>query len=325
MNTVTFDVNGTLLDPEAIDAALELPPGEGLAVRALDDAIAQSMTDALAGDHRPFSSYLVAALRRRLALGGLGESRLGAAREVAAAMPAYADALPALARLRGAGFRLAALSNSAREDAEWSLEHAGLREAFDCVTGSDEVGTFKPAPAMYERSLAKLGVPAAGAWMLAAHGWDLLGARRAGMRTAWVSRKELILLETVPEPDVRAASLLDAAKLIVAGASARSRCVEILYFDGCPSYARLLPRLRELVAEAGRDPQAIALRPIETADAAQRERFLGSPTVRVDGADVDPTAAGREDFGLKCRIYRSPAGQAAVPPERWIRAALGPE
>lgn len=97
--------------------------------------------------------------------------------------------------------------------------------------------------------------------------------------------------------------------------------VELLYFDGCPSYERLLPRLSELVAAA--DPDAeFELRQVESIEAAERERFLGSPTVRVDGLDVDPGAASREDFGLKCRLYRSGEGTSGLPPEQWIRDAL---
>jgi hypothetical protein len=98
--------------------------------------------------------------------------------------------------------------------------------------------------------------------------------------------------------------------------------VELLYFDGCPSYERLLPRLSELVA--GADPDAeVELRRVESIKAAERERFLGSPTVRIDGVDVDPGAADREDFGLKCRLYRTEEGTSGLPPERWIRDALG--
>ena len=97
--------------------------------------------------------------------------------------------------------------------------------------------------------------------------------------------------------------------------------IELLYFDGCPSYERLLPRLRELVAET--DPDlAIELRRVESIEDAERERFLGSPTVRVDGADVDPGAGAREDFGLICRLYRSDGETAPFPPEQWIRTAL---
>jgi hypothetical protein len=54
-----------------------------------------------------------------------------------------------------------------------------------------------------------------------------------------------------------------------------------------------------------------------------RERTLpGLPTVRVNGVDVDPTAAERSDFGLKCRIYRSTERASPLPPEHWIRTTL---
>lgn len=97
--------------------------------------------------------------------------------------------------------------------------------------------------------------------------------------------------------------------------------VELLYFDGCPSYAELLPTLRELLASEGVE-QEIGLRPVETPEEAERERFLGSPTVRIDGEDVDPTAQDRDDFGMKCRLYRTAEGLVRTPPETWIRAAL---
>ncbi len=97
--------------------------------------------------------------------------------------------------------------------------------------------------------------------------------------------------------------------------------IELLYFDGCPSYEALLPALRELLASEGIEDQ-IELRRVETPEDAERERFLGSPTVRVDGQDVDPGASERGDFGLECRLYRSEDGMSRTPPEPWIRAAL---
>ncbi len=97
--------------------------------------------------------------------------------------------------------------------------------------------------------------------------------------------------------------------------------VEVLYLDGCPSHAALLPRLQKLASEAGVEEQ-IVLRRIDTTEAAEGERFLGSPTVRVDGVDVDPGAADRTDFGLKCRIYRSKGSVSSTPADEWIRLAL---
>lgn len=96
--------------------------------------------------------------------------------------------------------------------------------------------------------------------------------------------------------------------------------IELLFFHGCPGHERLLPCLRELAEQHGTE---LVVRAVETPVDAQRERFLGSPTVRVNGRDIDPGADERTDFGLKCRLYRSTeGGQSSVPPESWIRAAL---
>ncbi len=97
--------------------------------------------------------------------------------------------------------------------------------------------------------------------------------------------------------------------------------VQVLYFDGCPNHEALLPKLYRLVRAAGVG-EGIELVRIEDDDAAQRERFLGSPTVRIDGQDVDPGAGARGDYGLKCRLYATPEGLRGTPPDEWIVAAL---
>jgi len=95
--------------------------------------------------------------------------------------------------------------------------------------------------------------------------------------------------------------------------------LEVLYFDGCPSHERLLPVVRALASEHG---VQLTLRRIEDAAQAVHARFLGSPSMRVNGVDIEPGADERTDFGLKCRLYRSPDGQSGLPPEAWIRRAL---
>ena len=97
--------------------------------------------------------------------------------------------------------------------------------------------------------------------------------------------------------------------------------VELLYFDGCPSSEALLPRLREVLSAEGVAGD-LELRRVESPEDAEREGFLGSPTVRVDGDDVEPSARTRTDYGLKCRLYRTESGASAVPPEEMIRRAL---
>jgi len=97
--------------------------------------------------------------------------------------------------------------------------------------------------------------------------------------------------------------------------------VELLYFDGCPNHEALLPRLRELLAREDISTE-IDLRRITDDGTAQRERFLGSPTVRVNGRDVEPNAERRTDYGLECRLYRIPTGLSGQPREEWLQAAL---
>ena len=95
--------------------------------------------------------------------------------------------------------------------------------------------------------------------------------------------------------------------------------LEVLYFDGCPSHQQLMPALRTLAGEYG---VQLTLRRIEDVADAEHRRFLGSPSVRVNGVDVEPGADERTDFGMHCRLYRSRDGQAGLPPESWIRQAL---
>jgi len=97
--------------------------------------------------------------------------------------------------------------------------------------------------------------------------------------------------------------------------------IELLYFDGCPGHEAILPRLRELLAQAGVD-EPVLQRRVESDKAAQQERFLGSPTLRVDGVDVDSGAAHRADYGLKCRLYSTPGGLRGAPADEWILDAL---
>jgi hypothetical protein len=97
--------------------------------------------------------------------------------------------------------------------------------------------------------------------------------------------------------------------------------IELLYFDGCPNHEALLPRLRQIVADNEISAE-VELRKITDDAAARRERFLGSPSVRVDGRDVEPDAEHRTDYGMKCRLYRTATGLSGQPTEESLRVAL---
>ena len=104
--------------------------------------------------------------------------------------------------------------------------------------------------------------------------------------------------------------------------SARPRpLVEILYFDGCPNHESALSLVERLDRELGTGAE-INLVNVDDRQAATRLRFLGSPTIRVDGVDVDPMTARRNDYALSCRIFNTAHGPAGQPEERWVRDAL---
>lgn len=97
--------------------------------------------------------------------------------------------------------------------------------------------------------------------------------------------------------------------------------IEILYFAGCPNYEALVSRLPKLLDHAGVKAE-VTLRQVESEEHARRSRFLGSPTVRVDGRDVEPDADRRTDYGLKCRLYRTRDGIVGMPPDTLVVDAL---
>jgi hypothetical protein len=97
--------------------------------------------------------------------------------------------------------------------------------------------------------------------------------------------------------------------------------VEILYFEGCPNHESARVLVERVASELQIEPQ-IRLVEVTDPDAAAELRFLGSPTVRVEGVDVEPGAESRRDFALSCRIYRSEPAVAEQPDERWVREAL---
>jgi hypothetical protein len=97
--------------------------------------------------------------------------------------------------------------------------------------------------------------------------------------------------------------------------------VEILYFEGCPNYEPARALVERLARELDLEPE-IELIEVADPEAADALRFLGSPTVRVEGMDVEPGAEERHDFAFSCRIYRSDGGASEQPEESWVRDAL---
>jgi hypothetical protein len=93
--------------------------------------------------------------------------------------------------------------------------------------------------------------------------------------------------------------------------------IEILYFRGCPHYQPTVERVRDVVQAKGLDAEIYEVEVRSEAE-AQRLRFLGSPTVRIDGVDIEPSAPDRAEFSLSCRMY----GGSGIPASEIVARAL---
>jgi hypothetical protein len=97
--------------------------------------------------------------------------------------------------------------------------------------------------------------------------------------------------------------------------------VELLFWEGCPSHPQALEQLREAMRELGLDAEAVEVRHVDTDELAAAECFVGSPTIRVDGVDVQEP--GDEPAALTCRVYHRRDGRISpLPDPADVRDAL---
>ena len=204
-SVILFDVNETLLDLAGVRAVLieALGSAERLAewfFRLLHGSLVANETDRF----RSFELISVEALNAMGRRYGT-EIDSSVADELVTAfrsLPAHGDVPQALDRLRSAGFRLAALSNGSAVGIPLQLTNAGIVDRFDTIVSVEEAGRFKPDPAPYRTALKRLGIPAADALMVAAHDWDIVGARNVGIPGAFVSRHGSVWSLPEPPPEI---------------------------------------------------------------------------------------------------------------------------
>lgn len=98
--------------------------------------------------------------------------------------------------------------------------------------------------------------------------------------------------------------------------------IEFFFFAGCPSHGPALERLNGVLDSLAL-PRGVVVREVTTEEQARELGFIGSPTIRVDGEDIDPPGLEGEPPGLSCRIYRLEDGRISpLPSESMIRRAI---
>ncbi len=213
-----FDVNETLLDLGALDPQFERVFGDGSMRQAwFGQFLALWLTELVTGEYTPFGTIGGSALEMVAERQGVDLSDedkqqiLGGMQE----LPPHPEVEESLGRLRDAGVRLAALTNSTQQVADAQIDNSGLREYFEQVLSADAAQSLKPAPAPYRMAAENLGVEVEQVRLVAAHAWDVTGAMRAGCAAAFVARPGMVLNPLAGRPDVVGADLREVADQII--------------------------------------------------------------------------------------------------------------
>jgi 2-haloacid dehalogenase len=218
-HVIVFDLIGTLLDLQAMDAHFERFFGDA-AVRKewFMQTLQLAMAAVLMNAYEDFGVQADTALEmtaRHYKVSMLGEEKnmiLGTLRK----LRPFPEVAQSLQRLRDAGIRLATLTNSTVKVAEDQLTSAGLREHFEQVISADEIQCFKPAPEVYHLAARQLEVEPSQVRLVSAHDWDVTGALRAGCEAAFIARPGQVMNPFGPQPFVKGADLADVVEQILA-------------------------------------------------------------------------------------------------------------
>lgn len=203
---VIFDVNETLLDlaPLRRSVGQVLPGGEQLLAQWFSTMLHYSLVETLTGNYHDFGQIGTAALMMVAESKGVELDPAVARQAIAGTitqLPAHADVVPALKVFKARGFKVVSLTNSSNAGVAAQFKFAGLTEYFERRFSVEDIQAYKPDPRPYRWVLEQLDVEAKDVLMVAAHPWDLAGAKSVGLQTAFVQRPGTVLYPLVERPD----------------------------------------------------------------------------------------------------------------------------
>ena len=203
IKTLIFDVNETLLDLEPLKKSINKALGNEHAADVWFSQLLQySLVESITGSYHDFSAIAAAVFKMNAQKHEkeFSEEEIQRILSPINKLSAYPDVKNGLAKLKNAGFRLIAFSNGKPSVLEEQLDFAGLSKYFDDILSVDPVKKYKPHPDTYQFVLTESGITAENTMMVAAHGWDITGALRAGLQTAFIQRPGKFVFPLAEKP-----------------------------------------------------------------------------------------------------------------------------
>jgi 2-haloacid dehalogenase len=215
-----FDVNETLLNLSPMKKTIGkvLGGNEELLVLWFTTMLQYSLVTSASGNYRPFSHIGAAALQMVAANNTANISEENARKIVTNAMeslPPHPEVKEALSKLKKAGYKLVAFTNSSNEALENQIKNAELTSYFDEKLSVEGSGKFKPFIDTYTWAADQMDVQLEECMLIAAHGWDVAGALWAGWRAAFISRPKKQLFPLAPKPEIEEHNLMKVANILV--------------------------------------------------------------------------------------------------------------
>lgn len=191
-SVIAFDVNETLSDLSPLGARLvEVGASASVAPLWFASVLRDGFALTASGENPPFAGVARELLLVHLSEFQLNRSVEDAARHVMdgfAALELHPDVCPGVDRLHEAGFRLVTLSNGAASLADRLLTTGNVRDRFERLLSVEDAGSWKPTARAYEYAAQVCDAKPEEMLLVAVHPWDVDGARRAGLQSAWVNR-----------------------------------------------------------------------------------------------------------------------------------------
>ncbi|HET6562010.1 MAG TPA: haloacid dehalogenase type II [Marmoricola sp.] len=215
---LVFDVNETLSDMSPMATRFEELGAPGHLAKTWFAAV---LRDGFAltsvGASRSFAQIAADVLRgtlHGLPLDRDVEDAVGHVMAGFTALEVHPDVPDGVRALGDLGIRLVTLSNGAASVAEALLEGAGVRQHFEKLLSVEDAGIWKPARGAYAYAMEQCGIEPVDAMLVAVHPWDIDGAARAGLRTAYVNRSGTPYPDYFEQPELRPGSLTELAELL---------------------------------------------------------------------------------------------------------------
>ncbi len=218
--TLAIDVYGTLIDPQAIAKSLQALADDkagALATLWREKQLEYSFRRGLMGVYQDFRIVTRNALEyacATLAVDLTEADKLDLMAQYRK-LDAFADTVPALTALRGAGHRLFAFSNGVPEDIASLMDHAQISHLLEGVVSVHDTHSFKPDPKVYKHFNDTTGTAAGQTWLVSSNPFDVIGARAFGWKAAWIQRAKTTIFDPWEfEPTAIVSSLEDLKQLL---------------------------------------------------------------------------------------------------------------